>query len=103
MNPRKRKIELGHANEAFSKTRKQKEGKIHTEATSYNAGDTVDGKHAPVVETEADKKKHEAEKKRLESMKKKRQEFKEKQMIIKTGLTGVVSKIFLNLNYFDSK
>ncbi|XP_026729488.1 probable RNA-binding protein CG14230 [Trichoplusia ni] len=89
LNPRKRKIELGHTNEAFSKTRKQKEGKIHTEATSYNAGDTVDGKHAPVVETEADKKKHEAEKKRLESMKKKRQEFKEKQMIIKTGLTGV--------------
>lgn len=39
------------------------------------------------------KKKQESDAKRLESMKRKRQEFKEKKMMIKTGLTGIVSMI----------
>lgn len=96
LNPRKRKIEHGHSNEATLKNNRHIAGKTHSEGTSdhHNAGDTVDGKHTPALEAEADKRKYEAEKKRLESMKKKRQEFKEKQMIIKTGLTGVVSMIF---------
>lgn len=47
-------------------------------------------------------KKNESEMKRMESMKKKRQEFKQKQMIIKTGLIGIVSTFLLKIYFFCS-
>lgn len=115
MNPRKRKIEQNHVNDHNHKARKNygednidgasnfltdqthknkhppKNDKQNAgAATNYHAGEATNSKNLSIV-TEADKKKHEAEQKRQESMRKKRQEFKEKKMIIKSGLTGVVS------------
>lgn len=117
MNPRKRKIEQQNhgsdhnhrpgkhfrednitdegssciKNHKKKTKRPPRDDKQNMEVSSkYYAGDATNSKNLSVI-SEADKKKHEAEMKRLEAMKKKRQEFKEKKIIIKSGLTGIVS------------
>lgn len=97
LNPRKRKFDNVEADD-LRNTKKPFNVKERVKPNDYNfgfpAGDAGYSKNLTTV-TETDKKKYEAERKRMESMKKKRQEFKEKQMIIKTGLTGVVSSFSL--------
>lgn len=82
LNPQKRKLDfLNESNETkFTENIKHMKNTVHQSNSADNN-----------KSIENNDKKQKSEKKRLESLKKMRQDFKEKKMIIKTGLTGIVS------------
>lgn len=96
LNPQKRKLDfLNDSSE--SKFRENIKLQKHMKNTEdVHQSNSTDNSES----IETNYKKQKSEKKRLESLKKMRQDFKEKKMIIKTGLTGIVSfysVAFLNI------